>query len=88
MTFGEIQTTNRENTSTNDDAKPTCRVMSTPSTLQGDTLVDIVIVVHLESDISERSKMILNYILTGTPDSNNKGDILFEALYQKLMRTL
>lgn len=72
--------------SKNDDTEPPV-VTTAPQYLQQDTLVRIIVVVHLEADLSEKFKLNFGYILTGAPDPDNKDDILNRASYQKLIDT-
>lgn len=61
--------------------------VTSPEYLPKDCLVRTILVVHLETDLSEKFNLNLGYILTGAPDPDNQNDTLYRASYQKLMDT-
>lgn len=81
----------QEGSSTNDGPKtPTIPQTHHTSPQNNDELVrDSAIIIRLEADLSKKFITNLGFILTGSPDPNDKGDdLLYKVSYEKLSQSL
>lgn len=56
--------------------------------LPKDYLIYIILVIYLETDLSEKFNLNLNYILIKALDFDNQDNTLYKTSYQKLMDIL
>lgn len=81
----------QEGSSTKAGAKTPTTTQPCHESLQNDDnrVLDSVIIIHLEADLSEKVIFNLGLILAGTPDPNDRrGDSLYKASYEKLFQSL
>ena len=56
--------------------------------LPKDGLACIILIIYLETDLSEKFNLNLGYILIKVSDPDNQNDTLYKTAYQKLMVTV